>query len=218
MTLRSVAPHFLALSSLLAAGCCPNGGLALTRDPGFSNAGTRAGVQAPLQAEGEVECTLCASLGIDVDTDAALLGVGFVADGLLPSGFGAEANLEIGQGSEDESFDYDPFGSLGKTAGYGSDYRVLWLNLHGRYPIPIGDNPDLSVVPLAGVGYYRWTLNDCEDPFDAGFCDAYTTTSLDLGAELRWKQFGLKAILPVGDGPDLAMRVRYHLPIGRAGG
>ena len=126
--------------------------------------------------------------------------------------------MEIGQGSDDESFDYDPFGSLGKTAGYGSDYRVLWLNLHGRYPIPIGDNPDLSVVPLAGVGYYRWTLNDCEDPFDAGFCDAYTSTSLDLGAELSWKQFGLKALLPLGDGPDLAIRVRYHLPIGRAGG
>jgi len=227
MLFRKTVPQAAVVFSLLAQPCCPI--FNLVRDTGYSDVGTttsRPGTAAPATAPGtepvaattpaasddDVECALCAGLGLDVSTDAAVIGLGFVADGVLPSGFGAEANIEFGQGSGEDSGDE----FLGKTAGFGSDYHVMWLNLHGRYPVQFGDNEDMRVVPLAGISYYRWTLSDCEDPFDAGFCDAWTTTSLDVGAELQWRRFGFKAILPIGDGPDMAFRLRYHLPVNKS--
>jgi len=214
MKLLTVAPYFLIVTSVLCVGCCQP--LRFVKTPTYSAKSSGFEATTPVDDDDEPECALCAGLGVDVSTDAAVVEVGFVADGLLSNGLGAEANLDIGQGSGDDGGgDYDPNDFLGKTAGYGSDYKVLWARLHARYPIPLGDNPDLKFVPIAGVGYYRWSESGCEDPFDAGFCDPYTTTTLDVGGELMWKQFGLKLILPIGDGPDLSMRVRYHLPVGR---
>ena len=215
MKLLTVAPYFLAATAIACVGCCiPE----IASKTASVNGNAATGLESATPAaddDDQAECALCAGLGLDFSTDAAVVELGFVADGLLNNGLGAEANLDIGQGSGDDSGDYDPNDFLGKTAGYGSDYKVLWARVHARYPIPVGDNPDLKFVPIAGVGYYRWSESDCEDPFDAGFCDPYTTTTLDVGGELMWKQFGFKLILPIGDGPDLSMRVRYHLPVGR---
>jgi len=214
MKLLTVAPYFLVATAIACFGCCP---LQFgSRAPVGGNAATGLASASPVaDDDGKAECALCAGLGIDVSTDAAVVELGFVADGLLSNGLGAEANLDFGQGSGEDSGGYDPGDYLGKTAGYGSDYKVLWARLHARYPVPLGDNPDLKFVPIAGIGYYRWTESDCQDDFDLGICDPYTTTTLDVGGEVVWKQFGVKLILPIGDGPDLSMRVRYHLPVGR---
>jgi len=210
MRLQTVAPHFLVLSSVLVFGCCPE----LFRDSGFEP-GTSSATPVPVVGDAEPECDLCAALGLDFKSDAALVGVGFVADGLLPSGFGAEADIEVGQGSEDDSgSDYNPGDYLGKTAGFGSDYTVTRGSLHARYPIPMGDNSEMTFVPLAGLGLYHWSEKDCQDPLDQGFCSD-TETVLEVGGEVEWRRFGVKLWVPLSNKtPDVSLRLRYHLPIG----
>jgi len=138
------------------------------------------------------------SLNLDMNTDAIGGGVELgCAQG--HGGVCVVPGIEYGRGSE--SYYLGGFENGGNL-----DYSVLQLKAHGRYAFPVNADSSLTISPLGGPRFYRFSYIDC--PFEAECSENLLV--LDIGAGVQYKSFGVDVFTGIG-GPNFMMRFKYFL-------
>lgn len=137
------------------------------------------------------------SAGVDVDTDSKGIGVGLECN-QGHGGICVAPSISFGTGSESYQSDFffekrgDSFADL--------DYRVFQIHAQGQYPFALNADTSLTVSPIVGPRYYRFSYKDC--PFND--CTENLLV-LDVGAGVRWKNFGLDVFTGL-NGPNFTAR------------
>lgn len=129
-------------------------------------------------------------VGLDVHTDAFVGGAELNCK-QNHGGVCISPGIEYGRGNE--SFD-----------GFEEQYSVLQLKAHGRYSIPVNADSSLTVSPLAGPRFYRFSYTDC--PFEYECSESILV--LDVGAGIQYKNFGADVFTGI-NGPNFFLRLKY---------
>lgn len=129
-------------------------------------------------------------LGLDVHTDA-IVGGAELSCMQNHGGVCVSPGIEYGRGSE----------SFG---GFEENYSVLQLKAHGRYSIPMNADSSVTVSPLAGPRFYRFSYVDCPFEFDC----TENLIVLDVGASVQYKNFGADFFTGI-NGPNFFLRLKY---------
>lgn len=129
-------------------------------------------------------------LGMDVHTDAFIGGAELNCM-QNHGGICVSPGIEYGKGSE-------AFG------GFDEEYSVFQLKAHGRYSLPLNSDSSITISPLAGPRFYRFSYTDC--PFE------YECTEnlwvVDVGAGLQYKNFATDFFTGI-NGPNFFLRIKY---------
>ncbi len=142
-----------------------------------------------LQAQGVDDFAWGARAGFAVSPDAFFLGV----HGNMPienvEGLSFEPVLQIGFGSE-------------SVISYNT------YELGGRARYDVESSGDLSPFLLAGIGIYRFSIDEVETPI-GGFSASTSDVGLQLGGGVEKNGFGVEAVLGISGVSDVQIAGRY---------
>lgn len=146
-------------------------------------------------------------LAVDADTDSFGGGVELTCP-RIPGAVCVSPAVEFGKGSQSFGYDYEfeTFAPAAKQAiigGDGPDYTVLQGRVHARYPFALNEDTTLTVSPIVGPRFYRWSQDNCD--FEG--CDENLFV-FDVGAGVQYGNFGLDVFTGI-NGPNFGARLKY---------
>lgn len=146
-------------------------------------------------------------IAIDGNTDA--IGGGVCLDSPLGSASG-EGCIDIVTGDQSFAEDEAAFRSGGQLEP--PRYIAVQAYVHGRYPIPVGDEArGLSVYPLAGPRLYYWDPESCEDNPEV-FCEeSEVSFGFDLGVGAGYGPVRADVFTGLGGVPSVSARLKLRL-------